>query len=129
MAAIPRGIAASSTSTIYSFGMIDPDGADPKRSMTYVNGLLFGRTTTTTKHGSGDGVIFHFDPNNVGSTYSIAHMFTGHHHDDGDNPRHDAMIPFKGLLYGTTLEGGTKNTGIIFSIGEMARLPAALESS
>ena len=89
-----------------------------KGSLTYVNGLLFGRTTTTTKHGSGDGVIFHFDPNNVGSTYSIAHMFTGHHHDDGDNPRHDAMIPFKGLLYGTTLEGGTKNTGIIFSIGE-----------
>jgi uncharacterized repeat protein (TIGR03803 family) len=118
LAAIPRDVAASSTSTIYSFGTIDPDGADPKGSLTYVNPLLFGRTTTTTKHGSGDGVIFHFDPNNVGSTYSIDHMFTGHHHDDGDNPRHDAMTPFKSLLYGTTLEGGTKNTGIIFSIGE-----------
>jgi uncharacterized repeat protein (TIGR03803 family) len=63
-------------------------------------------------------VIFHFDPNNVGSSYSIDHVFRGHHHDDGDNPRHDAMTPFKGVLYGTTLEGGTKNTGIIFSIGE-----------
>jgi uncharacterized repeat protein (TIGR03803 family) len=118
MAAIPHGIAASSTSTIYSFGTITPDGAVPKGSLTYANGFLFGRTTTTTKHGSGDGVIFHFDPNNVGSTYSIDHMFTGHHHDDGDNPRHDAMTPFNNLLYGTTLEGGTKNTGIIFSIGE-----------
>jgi uncharacterized repeat protein (TIGR03803 family) len=81
-----------------------------------VNGLLFGRTTTTTKHGSGDGVIFHFDPSNVASTYTIDHMFTGD--PDGENPRHDAMTPFNGLLYGTTLEGGTNNSGTIFSIGQ-----------
>jgi uncharacterized repeat protein (TIGR03803 family) len=45
-------------------------------------------------------------------------MFAGHDVDDGDNPRHDAMTPFNGLLYGTTLEGGTHNNGIIFSIGQ-----------
>lgn len=28
------------------------------------------------------------------------------------------MTPFNGLLYGTTLEGGTHNNGIIFSIGQ-----------
>jgi uncharacterized repeat protein (TIGR03803 family) len=124
-ATIPRDVTAASTNTIYSFGTTQPvDGGVPKGSLTYVNGLLFGRTTTTlttpTPGGppSGSyGVIFHFDPNNVVSSYSIDHVFTGHP-DDGDNPRHDAMTPFNGLLYGTTLEGGTNDTGIIFSIGQ-----------
>ena len=98
----------------------------PKGSLTYVNGLLFGRTTMTTPSG-GYGVIFHFDPNNVASTYSIDHTFAGHP-DDGDNPRHDAMTPFNGLLYGTTLAGGTNDTGIIFSIRPGWHwLPGALE--
>src|SRR5438094_6783119 len=127
IAAIPRDIVASPVSTIYSFGTTQPiDGGVPKGSLTYVNGLLFGRTTTTivtmptpssTPVGS-YGVIFHFDPNNVASSYSIDHVFAGHDTDDGDNPRHDAMTPFNGLLYGTTLEGGTHNNGIIFSIGQ-----------
>ena len=128
LATIARGIAASSSSsTIYSFGTAQPiDGGVPKGSLTYVNGLLFGRTTTTiatmpmpssTPVGS-YGVIFHFDPSNVASSYSIDHVFAGHDTDDGDNPRHDAITPFNGLLYGTTLDGGTNNTGIIFSIGQ-----------
>jgi len=127
MAGIPHGIAASSVSTIYSFGTTQPiDGGVPKGSLTYVNGWLFGRTTTTiatmptpasTPIGS-YGVIFHFDPDNVASSYSIDHVFAGHDTDDGDNPRHDAMTPFNNQLYGTTLDGGTHNNGIIFSIGQ-----------
>lgn len=128
MTAVPRVVAASSSSTIYSFGTTQPiDGGVPKGSLTYVNGLLFGRTTTTftaptpggTPIGS-YGVIFHFDPNNVASSYSIDRVFAGHDADcpDGDNPRHDAMTPFNNLLYGTTLDGGSHNNGIIFSIGQ-----------
>src|SRR5438046_10721596 len=52
------------------------------------------------------------------SSFSIDHMFLGHDADDGDNTRHDAMTPLNGLLYGTTSEGGTNDTGIIFSIGQ-----------
>jgi uncharacterized repeat protein (TIGR03803 family) len=67
-------------------------------------------------------VIFHFDPNNVASSYSIDHVFTGHDADDGDtdddNPRHDAVTPLNNQLHGTTLEGGTNNTGLIFSIDQ-----------
>jgi uncharacterized repeat protein (TIGR03803 family) len=127
LAAIPQGFAASPTSTIYSFGTAQPiDGGVPKGSLTYSNGLLFGRTTTTivtmptpssTPVGS-YGVIFHINPDNLASSYSIDHVFAGHDTDDGDNPRHDAMTPFNSLLYGTTLDGGTNNTGIIFSIGQ-----------
>ena len=100
------------------------DGAVPKGSLTYVNGLLFGRTTTITcGAGSGDGVIFHFDPSNVTATYSIDHVFTGN--PDGENPRHDAT-PFNGQLFGTTLQGGTNNTGIIFSIAQNGSCYTAL---
>jgi uncharacterized repeat protein (TIGR03803 family) len=127
MVAVPRVVAASSSSTIYSFGTTQPiDGGVPKGSLTYANGVLFGRTTTTiatmptpasTPVGS-YGVIFHFDPSSVASSYSIDHVFARHDTDDGDNPRHDAMTPFNNLLYGTTLEGGSHNNGIIFSIGQ-----------
>jgi uncharacterized repeat protein (TIGR03803 family) len=120
-------VAASSNSTIYSFGPKQPlDGAVPKGSLTYVNGLMFGRTTTVTagcgttrdlpRALGGDGVIFHFNPTNVTATYTLDHVFTGN--PDGENPRHDAMTPFNGQLFGTTLQGGTNGTGIIFSVAQ-----------
>lgn len=127
LASSSRAVAASFSSTIHSFGTAQPiDGGVPKGSLTYVNGFLFGRTTTTiatmptsasTPVGS-YGVIFHLDPDHVASSYSIDHVFAGHDTDDGDNPRHDAMTSFNGLLYGTTLDGGINYTGIIFSIGQ-----------
>jgi uncharacterized repeat protein (TIGR03803 family) len=101
------------------------DGAVPKGSLTYVNGLMLGRTTTTTPK-SGDGVVFHFDPTNVSASYSIDHVFSGN--PDGENPRHDAMTPYNGQLFGTTLQGGTHNTGIIFSIGQSGLGYVALKS-
>ncbi|MGA7275215.1 MAG: hypothetical protein WBX14_10255 [Candidatus Udaeobacter sp.] len=130
-------VSASSNSTIYSFGTTQPlDGAVPKGSLTYVNGLMFGRTTTITpgcaetrelpRALSGDGVIFHFDPTNVTATYTIDHVFTGN--PDGENPRHDAMTLLNGQLFGTTLQGGTKNTGIIFSVAQTGSSYAVLTS-
>ena len=113
---------SSYNSSIYSFGTTMPtDGAVPKGSLTYVSatGFLFGRTTTVTStvhHQHGRGVVFHFNPSNVASTYSVDWVFMGH--PDGENPRHDAMTLLNGLLYGTTLEGGTHNNGLIFSIDQ-----------
>src|SRR5271165_4267941 len=71
-------------SVLYSFG-VGPtgstctkadDGADPKGSLTFVpaTGLLFGRTSTTTSQGNGDGAIFQIMPN--GSGYQVDHFFT-----------------------------------------------------
>jgi hypothetical protein len=115
---VENACSSSSNSAIYSFGATQPlDGAVPKGSLTYVNELLFGRITTTVgtakpPFSSGNGVIFHFNPSNVTATYSIDHVFGGDPN-DGANPRHDAMTPLNNLLYGTTYEGGTDNTGII----------------
>ena len=121
-APLKSAYSGSYNSSIYSFGTTMPtDGAVPKGSLTYVsaNGFLFGRTTTVTStvhHEHGRGVIFHFDPTNVAASYSVDHVFMGH--PDGENPRHDAMTLFNSQLYGTTLEGGTHNNGLIFSIDQ-----------
>jgi hypothetical protein len=125
-------MAASSSATIYSFGSGVPgDGAQPKGTLTDVNGVLFGRTTATLpisknqrqgRWGEGGtsgtiklkprGVIFSLDPSD--STYTILHTFPASKH-DGQNPRHDAMTLFNGVMYGSTLQGG-KGGGTIFSI-------------
>ena len=129
IAAVPRGVAASPSSTIYSFGTTQPiDGGVPKGSLTYVNGWLFGRTTTTiatmptpasTPIGS-YGVIFHFDPNNVASSYSIDHIFAGGDLDDGDNPRHDAMTRLTVYCTGPLWRVEHTTTGLSFQSARMA---------
>ena len=117
--------AARATETVlYSFG-VGPtpdkckiaDGADPKGSLTYVpaTGLLFGRTSTTTSAGNGDGVVFQINPNGTG--YLIDHSFTGAK-TDGNDPRHNAMTLLGTVLYGTTLTGGQHDNGTIFSIND-----------
>jgi uncharacterized repeat protein (TIGR03803 family) len=125
LATIARDVAASSSSTIYSFGTVSHDGKDPKGSLTHISAtghhLLFGRTTETVGETdpSGNpsvGVIFQLDADYPGTTYQVVHWFTGN--PDGANPRHDAMTLLGDKLYGTTLEGGTNNVGTIFSINQ-----------
>ncbi|HYL58124.1 MAG TPA: choice-of-anchor tandem repeat GloVer-containing protein [Candidatus Acidoferrales bacterium] len=120
--AVPNATATPSESVIYSFGLGSSsnnvctnilDGAAPKGSLTFANGFLFGRTSTTTAKPAGDGIIFHIMPN--GSDYTIDHIFTGAT-TDGNNPRHNAMTLVNNVLYGTTLNGGLKDNGTIFSI-------------
>ena len=99
-------------SALYSFGEIGSnDGTVPKGSLTFDGISLFGRTTTTVLNDG--GVIFSIDP--TGTGYAILHRFAGAP-DDGENPRHDAMTLINGVLYGTTLQGGAHNGGVIFSI-------------
>jgi hypothetical protein len=137
VATVPRGVAASSSSTIYSFGATEPiDGAVPKGSLTSVNGLLFGRTTTTIVTArpppmtiGSYGVIFHFDPNNVASTYSIDHVFAGGDLDDGDNPRHDAMTRLTVYCTGPLWRGDTQQRDYLFDRPGWHGLPGAPEPS
>ncbi len=120
----PAATTTATESVLYSFGVgptageckID-DGADPKGSLTYVagTGLLFGRTSSTTSQGNGDGTIFQIMPD--GSNYAVDHFFTGAK-TDGDNPRHNAMTLVGTVLYGTTLTGGEHSNGTIFSIND-----------
>ena len=123
--AAPDPAPTGSETVLYSFGL-DPisssctkidDGADPKGSLTYVTatGLLFGRTSTTTAKGNGDGTIFQINPDGTG--YLVDHFFTGAK-TDGNDPRHNAMTLVNTTLYGTTLTGGKNDNGTIFSIND-----------
>jgi uncharacterized repeat protein (TIGR03803 family) len=122
--AAPDATPTGTESVLYSFG-VGPtgttcntkfeDGADPKGSLTYVaaTGLLFGRTSTTTKQG--DGTVFQINPDGTG--YVVDHTFMGAK-SDGNDPRHNAMTLVGTTLYGTTLTGGKNNNGTIFSIND-----------
>ena len=121
---VPDAMPTGTETVLYSFG-VGPtadkckinDGADPKGSLTYVpaTGLLFGRTSTTTSAGNGDGTIFQIMPNGTG--YLVDHFFTGAK-SDGNDPRHNAMTLVGTVLYGTTLTGGQHDNGTIFSIND-----------
>lgn len=121
---VPDATPTGTETVLYSFG-VGPtpdkckinDGADPKGSLTYVpaTGLLFGRTSTTTSEGNGDGTIFQIMPNGTG--YAVDHFFTGAK-SDGNDPRHNAMTLVGTVLYGTTLTGGQHDNGSIFSIND-----------
>ena len=121
---VPDAMPTGTETWLYSFG-VGPtpdkckinDGADPKGSLTYVTatGLLFGRTSTTTSEGNGDGTIFQINPNGTG--YIVDHFFTGAK-TDGNDPRHNAMTLVGTVLYGTTLTGGKHDNGSIFSIND-----------
>lgn len=122
---VPDTGATATETVLYSFG-VGPtgsictradDGADPKGSLTYVpgTGLLFGRTSSTTSQGNGDGTIFQIMPN--GSGYQVDHFFAGAK-SDGNDPRHNAMTLVGNVLYGTTLTGGGHDNGTIFSIND-----------
>ena len=119
---IAPAVAHAADALVYAFGTLggsscnNLDGADPKGSLTFANGFLFGRTSSTTGKGNGDGIIFHIDPNNT-ATYNIDHKFTGFS-TDGNDPRHNAMTLVGTVLYGTTLTGGKHDTGTIFSIND-----------
>src|SRR6478672_9997508 len=125
---------SSYNSSIYSFGMTMPtDGAVPKGSLTYVSatGFLFGRTTTVTStvhHQHGRGVVFHFNPSNVASTYSVDHVFMGH--PDGENPRHDAMTLLNGLFVRHHVGGWhTQQRPYFFDRSDRSQLHSAHQSS
>lgn len=89
---------------LYSF----TDGADgwgPEALMTYVNGTLYGTTSNVPEPGfpdnQGNGAVWAMS---TSGSINVLHSFTGS--PDGANPE-GFVIEVNGLLYGTTLVGGT----------------------
>jgi len=125
--AMPQGSAflprADSTGykVVYSFGG-SPDGAGPMASLIDVDNLLYGTTTTGGAYycissDVGCGTIFSVTP---GGTEKVLHNFG--RNPDGNLPA-AGLIDVNGMLYGTTLAGGSHycrsletNCGTVFSI-------------
>lgn len=89
------------------------DGDTPKGTMTLVNNILYGFTSSGGKNNK--GVIFKME--NTGKDFSVIYNFEqGDNNGIGNEPHHDAMLNYNNTLYGVTVYGGINNNGVIFKI-------------
>jgi uncharacterized repeat protein (TIGR03803 family) len=99
--------ATGDEAVIHSFRATD--GAGPFGDLLAYKGVLYG--TTYIGGYQGDGVIFSVTPKR---RFKVLHNFLGHSH-DGQVPR-GGLIAVNGTLYGTTVQGGPGNYGMVYSI-------------
>lgn len=85
------------------------DGALPLGALIEVNNIFYG--TTSSGGTSDDGTVFEISP--TGAGYSVLYNFKGGA--DGAYP-FAGLTAWKGLLYGTTQQGGAYNEGTVFVI-------------
>lgn len=100
-------------SVLYRFTN-SPDGANPYAGLIQgLDGALYG---TTYGGGSNQGTVFKI--NLDGSGYSILHAFTNNFpiNTDGQIPYGGLVQASNGMLYGTTLQGGTNLLGTVFGL-------------
>ena len=102
-------------SVLYSFKM-GADGVFPLGGLVAgTNGSLYG---TTTEGGNlGSGTVFQLKPPTVpGGAWTESVLYSFRNGTDGANPTGSMVFGVDGSLYGTTVWGGTQNSGTIFEI-------------
>jgi uncharacterized repeat protein (TIGR03803 family) len=100
-----------------SFTGSNGDGAEPVACVVQgSDGALYGTTSWDSESGgivSGNGTVFKL--NSDGSGYRMLRHFAGG--SDGANPLYGQLIQATdGMLYGTTMNGGTTSLGTVFRI-------------
>ena len=92
----------------------NPDGAFPLAPLLQVGGSLYGTTSQGgTVTANGDGTIFKIT---LTGDETVLHSFAGA--PDGQFPQ-AGLTAVKGLLYGTTPNGGTTTNGTVFTTTKM----------
>jgi uncharacterized repeat protein (TIGR03803 family) len=112
--AVVPGVGAQTEQTLYNFTGAW-DGGDPLSSLVMdASGNLYGTTFVGGAHGAGE--VFELSPNTSGGwTESVLYTFTSGA--DGANPYYaDVIFDEAGNLYGTTVEGGAHNLGVVFEL-------------
>lgn len=105
---------AGTERVLHSFGK-GTDGAHPHAPLTELKGKFYG---TTLAGGSGP---CSGDYNGCGTVFSITPdgrekvLYSFEDTPDGDWPQGD-LLNVEGILYGTTMFGGTHNVGTVFSL-------------
>lgn len=102
----------SGFSTIYAFGRNTTDGgASPRGGLVQgSDGTLYGTTSAGGQYGQGSAFKL-----TLGGTFTVLHTFgaTG----DGKSPHAELLLASDGRLYGTAASGGSKEAGLVFSVG------------
>lgn len=94
---------------VYSFGAAADDGVGPQDGLiSDRSGNLYG--TTIIGGAFNKGTIFKLTP---GGAETVVYSFAGAPN-DGDEPNAALAIDSKGMLYGTTMAGGTAGKGVVF---------------
>jgi uncharacterized repeat protein (TIGR03803 family) len=95
---------------IYNF-QAGKDGSGPESGLITSNGALYG----TTCCGTVGGTVFKLAPNKKGG-WSKQSVYSLSAYSVGAFPFGTLAIDANGVLYGTTVAGGTGNAGIVFSL-------------
>lgn len=117
----PCGASTPVLTTLYSFPgqapapYLPPDGAFPEAGLVLnSSGQLFG---TTYAGGSGWGTVFELmPPTESGGAWTISQIYAFSGGSDGANPRASLVFSPRGVLFGTTEQGGANGYGTVFSL-------------
>jgi uncharacterized repeat protein (TIGR03803 family) len=105
---------------IYSFGSAENDGINPTAALTFdKNGNLYG--TTTAGGAANKGIVFELTPNGENWQKSTLYSFCALTNCvDGATPTAAITVGPKGVLFGTTEQGGAgavaQNAGTVFRL-------------
>lgn len=101
----------SNFTKLYDFvvGFMSTSGAMPNGTLTLSGNVLYGMTHGLSGPNKGNVFSINID----GSGYTNLLDFTGV---NGQNPGYGALVVSGGVLYGTTLYGGTNGLGVVFSV-------------
>jgi uncharacterized repeat protein (TIGR03803 family) len=86
------------------------DGASPSAGLLLAGGKLYG--TAYDGGTNGDGVLFSLNTNGTG--FTNLYNFTAVNNNNGANPS-AALVLAGANLYGTTYNGGSQGSGVVFS--------------
>jgi len=104
------GVPAQTQETVlHSFGT-GSDGSSPFAGLTNVNGVLYGTTYTGGANGPGAGTVFEITTSGAESVLYNFQVGT-----DGQGP-FAGLTNVNGVLYGTTVYGGTYGYGTVYEI-------------
>ena len=103
------GASATSEKVIHNF-LGGPDGNTPFAGVIFVNGNMYGTTSSGGKYLA--GTVYKLSPTQTGWKERVIYRFTGG--SDGGSPLGELVADASGNLYGTTLLGGSGNAGYGF---------------
>ena len=106
------GIATGEVADLKGFGFPVTDGFQPRGSVSYHGGYLYG--TTMGGGTTGRGVLFALKTN--GTDFRVLHTFTGIN-GDGQSPQSEPVVGRDKYLYGTTPGGGAHGAGVLYRCG------------